>query len=132
MTAHCHHSLGQVLFASIFSRPVLLPVFYSRERQRRLSKFTQEKKTELVLQVVLLSGSFLIEQSSAVFMETRRLDGHSSGTPCTGAWGGSSALPRWGSEPAQIGEQTLEELQPSPAGSLFNGRSARACLAALY
>lgn len=48
-------------------------------------KFTKEKKTELVLQVVLLSGSFLTEQSSAVFMETRRLDGHSSGTSCTEA-----------------------------------------------
>lgn len=85
MTAHCHHSLGQVLFASIFSRPVLLLVLYSRKRQSTLPKFTQEKKIELVLQVVLLSGSFLIEQSSAVFMGTRRLGGYSLGTSCTEA-----------------------------------------------
>lgn len=58
-------------------------------------------------------------------METRRLDGYSSGTFCTEAQGGFTplSLPRWGSRrwrscsPAQLPH--------------WQGRSARACLAAL-
>lgn len=77
--------LGSSLICFHFRQASQLPVFCSRKRQRSLSKFTKKKKTELVLQVVLLSGSFLTEQSSAVFMETRRLDGYCSGTSCTEA-----------------------------------------------
>ena len=70
---------------------MLLPVFYSRVKEawkdREVCLSSHEQKTELVLQVVLLPGSFLMEQGFAVFMETRRFDGYPSGTAYTEAWG---------------------------------------------
>lgn len=69
-----------------------LPVFYSRVEEARKDReiclcSQKEQQTELVLQVVLLPGSFLMEQGFAAVTETRRRDGCPSDTAYTEARG---------------------------------------------
>lgn len=88
----------------------------STERQRDLPKFAKEQQTELVLQVVLLPGSFLMEQGFAAVTETSRRDGCPSGTayaeargvcaPVLGLWACPNGLLKPGAVRGQPGSHT--------------------------
>lgn len=123
MRAHCHCSLGQVLLASIFSRPVLLLVFCSRKRQRSSSS---RKRRKLNLSFKLYCCLEAFWQSKALLFLWRPED--LMGTPqaylalrLRGVQVHSLSL--WGSEPAQMERQSLEELRSSPAPTLAGSPS---------